>query len=96
MAAHQIVVLDEDDLRVYWQCRCGEDADGYGSVAEARLAAAEHQLGADVQAEIGAVGLIPGHIEEWRNVVQMEADHAAEADPAAWAWYRATRPAPSA
>jgi hypothetical protein len=89
-SSHRIVAMDDDideTGSVYWRCRCGEDADGYSSLFEARYAAAEHQLPANVQREIEDLALIPDHIETWRAEVAAAADETAATDPAAWDWY---------
>ena len=87
-AEHQIVqiLFDDDQGCARWTCRCGYEADGYSDVTEARYAAAEHQLPADVQLDIER------HcdtIEQWRGEIIMNAYDAAAADPDRWAWYTA-------
>lgn len=87
--AHQIagVWADEDDA-VWWRCAdCGEVDAGYASVAEARYAAAEHQL------PVAAQEMLPcpqDSVEEWREAVTLEVAQAAEAQPVAWRWWHDT------
>lgn len=84
---HRITELrsDDDAGDAFWRCGCGEFAEAYSSVAEARYAAAEHQLPDAIQRDIEAT---TDSIEQWRDAVLIEADAAAEADPEAWRWYR--------
>lgn len=83
---HRITTLraDDDAGDAFWECSCGEQADAYDSVAEARYAAAEHQLPERIQA--GLPDPSEG-IEWWRHVVLFEADAEAGADPQVWRWY---------
>lgn len=91
---HQIIEIrtDEDELDTFWRCRCGETNTGYADVADARLAAAEHQLPPAVQREIDERD--HQDVDSWCDDVAHAADDEAHTHPTRWQWYHQTAPPP--